>query len=233
MSQSSRNQPAPRTIRTSRQPAFLLQVDRQADRGVRGPGAPAQKNAGPVVADRARHRRHHRLGNFHPYRHGGRRRIFPGAIHPACAGARRDREFPAHRQHGRSAHARPSARRAIDCDFVFPGGDRLQFCRIVLRRTGLDDPDRRQRLHLLLRNARRNFCLDHRLGPDSRIRGQQRRGRGWLCRLYKGATRGIRHQLAGKMGESRLGLRDSGRAPTSISPASSSFSFSRCCWCAE
>ena len=54
----------------------------------------------------------------------------------------------------------------------------------LLRRDGLDDPDRRQRLHLLLRDARRVHRLDHRLGPDPRVRARAPRrcpsaGRGW------------------------------------------------------
>ena len=43
----------------------------------------------------------------------------------------------------------------------------------------------------------------------------------------------VRPQLAGKMVPARSGPAGSGRARISISPASSSFSFSRCCWCAE
>ena len=216
-----------------RQPAFLLQIHRQADLRLRGPGTPAQQIAGPLVADRAGHRRHHRFRNFHPHRHRGRRRILPGSVPPARAGARRNHQFRAHRQHRGSAHARPPARRTVDCDFVLAGSDRLQLRRIVLRRAGLDDPHRRQRLHLLLRHARRNFRLDHRLGPHPRIRGLERRGRGRLCRIYESATGGLRPQPAGQMGEPGLGRGSNGRAPISISPASSSFSFSRCCWCAE
>ncbi len=47
------------------------------------------------------------------------------------------------------------------------------FTALVLCRTGLDDSHRRQRLHLHLRDHGRVDRLDHRLGPDPRIRRQQ------------------------------------------------------------
>src|ERR1700684_600928 len=43
------------------QSAFLLQVDRQADLGIRSPRAAAAEDSRSLVADRPRHRRHHRL----------------------------------------------------------------------------------------------------------------------------------------------------------------------------
>ena len=58
--------------------------------------------------------------------------------------------------------------------------DRLRLRGPVLRRDGVDDPDRRQRLHLLLRDARRVRGLDHRLGPDPRVRARGRDGVGGL-----------------------------------------------------
>ena len=42
---------------------------------------------------------------------------------------------------------------------------RLRVRRPLLRRVRVDDPDRRQRLHLLLRDDGRAGRLDHRLGP--------------------------------------------------------------------
>ena len=77
----------------------------------------------------------------------------------------------------------------------------------MLCRTGVDDPDCRQRLHLFVRDARRDLRLDHRLGPDSRIRGQQRRRSGGFRRIYESATGGLRSQFARQMGESRVGRR--------------------------
>ena len=44
---------------------------------------------------------------------------------------------------------------------------RLRVRRPLLRRVRLDDPDRRQRLHLLLRDDGRARRVDHRLGPDA------------------------------------------------------------------
>ena len=85
---------------------------------------------------------------------------------------------------GALMHGRPPAGPSIAISF-FLVAIACSFAGLVLRRTGLDDPDRGQRLHLFVRDARRNLCLDHRLGPDSRIRGQQHRRRGGLRRLYR------------------------------------------------
>ncbi len=184
----------------------MLQIHRQADLRFGEPAPPAEQDARPVVADGARHRRHHRLGYLHPYRHSGCRRIFPSPIPSARAGARRHYEFSAHRQHGRSADARSSTGGPVDCDFVLAGRGCVQFCRIVLRRTGVDDSDCGQRIHLLVRDARRNFRLDHRLGPDPRIRRQQCCRGGRFCRLHKSTTGGLRSQLAGQVGQPCLGV---------------------------
>ena len=51
---------------------------------------------------------------------------------------------------------------------------RLRVRRPLLRRVRLDDPDRRQRLHLLVRDDGRAGRLDHRLGPGPRVRGRRR-----------------------------------------------------------
>ena len=48
--------------------------------------------------------------------------------------------------------------------------------RALLRRVRRDGPRGRQRLHLRLHHAGRNLRLDHRLGPDSRIRHGLRHG---------------------------------------------------------
>ena len=51
---------------------------------------------------------------------------------------------------------------------------------LVLRRVRRDGPRGRQRLYLRLHHAGRNLRLDHRLGPDPRIRdGLRHRGLGW------------------------------------------------------
>ena len=70
--------------------------------------------------------------------------------------------------HAAAANAGP----AITLSFVL-GGYRLRLRRPLLRRDGLDRPDRRQRLHLRLRDHGRVHRLDHRLGPDPRIRGRR------------------------------------------------------------
>ena len=62
------------------------------------------------------------------------------------------------------------------------------FRRAVLRRVRVDDPDRRQRLHLRLRDARRAGGLDDRLGLDSRIRRRIDDGRDRLERLHAAAA---------------------------------------------
>ena len=55
--------------------------------------------------------------------------------------------------------------------------------RPVLRGAGLDRADRRARLHLLVRDARRIRGLDHRLGSGARVCARRRDGRGRLVRL--------------------------------------------------
>ena len=46
-------------------------------------------------------------------------------------------------------------------------------------------PQAGQRLRLFLRDARRAGRVDHRLGPDPRVRGRQRRGRDLVGRLLQ------------------------------------------------
>ena len=112
-------------------------------------------------------------GIFVAYWHRSGRRIFPGTFHSARASARYHRELPAGWWNRAGSDARAPAGWSFDCHFIFSGGRSLQFCRTVLRGTGVDDSHRRQRLHLLLRDAGRNLRVDHRLGPHSRIRRQQ------------------------------------------------------------
>ena len=52
----------------------------------------------------------------------------------------------------------------------------------------VDDPAGRQRLRVLLRDARRARRVDHRLGPDSRVRRRQRRRRDLVGRLLQHAA---------------------------------------------
>ena len=59
----------------------------------------------------------------------------------------------------------------------------------LLRGVRVDDPDRRQRLHLRLRDARRAGRVDDRLGPDPRIRGRLDDRGDRLERLHAAAAR--------------------------------------------
>ena len=57
-----------------------------------------------------------------------------------------------------------------------------------------------QRLHLCLCDRRRDLCLDHRLGPDPRIRDGRRDRRCRLVRLLRQSARQFRHPHPGTMG---------------------------------
>ena len=76
-----------------------------------------------------------------------------------------------------------AVRRAGHRPLVRPGRGRLPLRRPLLRRVRVDDPDRRQRLHLRLRDAGRARRLDHRLGPDPRVPLRRLDGRGRLVGL--------------------------------------------------
>ena len=174
--------------------------------GRRRAGASSKEDARPLVAHCSGHRRHHRLGHFRPDRHRRSGRALRGSLHPARPGPGPDRQFPAHGQHCGSADARAPGGRPFDCHLVSAGGGGLQFCRPVLRGAGVDDSDRGQRLHLLVRHAGRNFCLDHRLGPDPGICGEQRGGGCRLQRIRQSATGGVRSQFAQRVGQPGLGF---------------------------
>ena len=92
----------------------------------------------------------------------------------------------------RSAPARNAAGAGGVAGVVRADRLRLRVRRAVLRRARRDGADRRQRLHLRLRDAGRVRRLDHRLGSDPRIRDQRgaarpRRGRA-TCRASSGAS---------------------------------------------
>ncbi len=70
--------------------------------------------------------------------------------------------------------ARPGAGPSLDA-LVRPHRRRLRVHRALLRRVRLDGADLRLGLHLRLRDPGRARRLDHRLGPDHRVRGRQRR----------------------------------------------------------
>ena len=114
----------------------------------------------------------------------------------AQAHADRDRPDAArHRRHHRHRHLRADRDRGRQ-----PGRPghrallrrrrtRLRLRGAVLRRVRVDDSDRRQRLHLRLRHARRDLRLDDRLGPDPRVRRRVDDGRGRVERLLPADSR--------------------------------------------
>ena len=93
-------------------------------------------------------------------------RAFLSQVDPQSAGARSAAE---RRQRGYAERPRWAPGPAISLSFVLVA-IACGFAAHLLRRAGLHDPHRRQRLHLRLRDAGRNLRLDHRLGPDPRIR---------------------------------------------------------------
>ena len=64
----------------------------------------------------------------------------------------------------------------------------LRAGRALLRRTGRDDSAGGQRVRLFVRHARRNRRVDHRLGPDPRVRRRQRGGRDLVVGLLQVAA---------------------------------------------
>ena len=87
----------------------------------------------------------------------------------------------------------------------------LRLCRPLLRRACRAAAGRRQHLHLYLRHARRDFCLDHRLGPHPRIRhGRLDRG-GRLVGLHRLAVAQFRHHHPAPIRRRALDARSSCR----------------------
>ena len=84
---------------------------------------------------------------------------------------RRDRHR--HLRHHRRGHRHRRARRDL---LVHPGGRHVRVLGALLRRAGVVDPGLGQRVHVRLRDARRARGLDHRLGPDPRVRRVGGRG---------------------------------------------------------
>ena len=125
-----------------------------------------------------------RKSDRRPRQRGQRRlRARPQALRrgprPHRAGHRRgDRHR--HLRHHRRGHRRC---RAVDHHLLRPGGRHVPVLGLLLRRAGLVDPGLGQRLHLRLRDARRARGVDHRLGPDTRVRRVGGRGGRRLGRL--------------------------------------------------
>ena len=121
----------------------------------------------------ARHRRGHRRRHLRRHRHGGGR-----------AGGARRRRHPLRRGPGAGVLV-PAAGRGVRA-----GG-------AVLRGAGVDDPAGRVGLRLHLRDAGRGGGLDHRLGPDPRVRGGQRRRGDLVGRLLHDADARGRRGVSG------------------------------------
>ena len=139
------------------------QVPRPDQAGQRGAGAAAQADAGPGAADGARHRRDH-----------GRRHLLDDRV----GGGRR-----------RLARGRRARHHRV----VRPDGDRVRLRGPLLRGVRRHGPHLGLGLHLRLRDARRGGGLDHRLGPDPRVRRRQRGGRDFVVGLLPRAARRLRH----------------------------------------
>ncbi len=69
----------------------------------------------------------------------------------------------------------------------------------VLRGVRVDDPDRRQRVHICLRYARRAGCLDHRLGSDPRVSLRRGDRRGGVVRAFRRFPERPGHQSAARV----------------------------------
>ncbi len=88
---------------------------------------------------------------------------------------------------------RPGAGPALMLSFVVTGVA-CGFAALCYAEFAAMVPIAGQRLHLRLRHARRAGRLDHRLGPDHRVRGRQRRGGDQLGQLLQDAGVRVRHR---------------------------------------
>jgi hypothetical protein len=75
--------------------------------------------------------------------------------------------------------------------------DRVRVLGLMLRGFRFAHPGGRFRLHLLVRQLRGAFRLDHRVGPDSRVRDREHRGRDLLERLFHAADVRLRSEDPG------------------------------------
>ena len=85
---------------------------------------------------------------------------------------------------------------AVTLSFVV-GRNRLRLRRALLRRDGLDGPDRRLGLYLRLCHDGRVHRLADRLGPDPRIHGRRHHGRDRLVGLRHQRPARLRHRHSG------------------------------------
>ena len=104
---------------------------------------------------------------------------------PLCAHGAGHRRDDRHRSLRLDGHRRQRLRRPVAHALVPAGRDRLRVRRALLLRAGQHGPGGRQCLHLRLCDARRADRLDHRLGPDPRIRDRLVRRRHRLVELLR------------------------------------------------
>jgi APA family basic amino acid/polyamine antiporter len=117
---------------------------------------------------------------------------FQAPFHPARAGARPDRELFARRQHGGSVlmHGRPAGR-AFNRHLFFLVAMACSFAGLCYAELASMIPIAGSAYTYSYATLGEIFRLDHRLGPDSRIRGQQRRRWPWAsAALHESATGG-------------------------------------------
>ena len=123
-------------------------------------------------------------------RHGGLKRVLGPAnlVSPWHRRDHRHRHLRAHRP-GRGEHAGP----AIVISMVIAGvvSALAGLCYAELASTV---PDRRVRLHLRVRDARRVRGVDHRLGSGARVRARRCHGRGRMVRLLRQPAERRRHR---------------------------------------
>ena len=133
--------------------------------------------------------------------------------HRHAADAARHRRHHRHRHLRAHRHRRRQPRRPGPRAVLHHRRHRLHVRRPVLRRVRRDDPGLRQRLLLLLRDARRGHRLVHRLEPDPRVpvRGRHRLGR--LVGLRGQSARSAWHITCRPRSRTRRSPMDEGTAP--------------------
>ena len=176
-----------------------------------------------------------RAGHFRdPRRPGPDHRDARGGPRAQTVGHRDPADRDGRRRHHRHRHLRRHRRgrrhrRARRDPLLRARRGRLHVLRALLRRARLVDPGVRQRVHLRVRDARRARRLDHRLGPDPRVRRVGRRGRGRLGRQRQRLPRARPSAWTLPDAISQVARRTA--ACSTCRPCSSCWR-SRCCWCA-
>ena len=108
----------------------------------------------------------------------------------------RDRHLRSHRDRG--VAERRARARALDDHLR----RRLRVLRPVLCGVLRDGSGGRQRIHVCVRDDGRVHRVDHRLGPDSRVRAQRCDRGGWLVRLFRQPRARCRHRHPARAGGS-------------------------------